>query len=223
LIGAVTFLAGNALPPTVRADFVGASSVTTVTPVDGGFQYNYAITNTSPLGGPSLLTWALPFFNDAATSFVGGESSIFAPDGWTWLFTPVSSPTSSDWGYLAADDPKSATYAAPGTAFENPPYALVFLVDLGSISLGEPSQAIAPGAAFGGFGFISPFEGAAVPFLAGFDNLTVAIGDPVAPRTPSFPAAEAVPEAPSLGLVAAGGATLCLAAGLRRLRRRTPG
>src|SRR5262245_49142363 len=131
---------------------IAASAATTVTPTsDGNYQYDYTITNTStPVDtSPSLIIWAIPFFDNADNSFIGGEAGITAPTGWTSLFTPLtpSDPTSDAlWSYLAADDPKNATYGAPGSAFENPPYALVFFID----PLAQPLASIAPGTSLGG-------------------------------------------------------------------------
>lgn len=217
LLAAAILLASD-----VRGEvIVSASAATEVTPVEGGFRYSYTITNTSLVGeGPGLLAWGMPFFDDAASSFVDGEASVFAPDGWTWLFTPLTS-TSDDslWGYVAADDPKNDTYGAPGSAFDDPPYALVFYADFPTEE-GQTLQVIEPGGSLGGFGYVSPFDGVNVPFIAAFDNLQLTIGDPVAPRTPSFPAAvQSVPEPAGAMFLLVGAVAAGVYSGVARKRR----
>lgn len=189
-------------PHSAQAVFVGASSATQTTDLGGGnTEYRYTITNTSNSGGPNMLEWAIPFFDDAATSFVGGESSIFAPPGWDHLFTALTpaAPGDTSWDYVAADDPKNDTYGAPGTAFDNPPYALVFYTFSDFVPAGDSR---------GDFGFVSSYSGANVPFIAGFDNLQLTIGDPIGPITPSFPVSNfsigQFPEPTSLTLLALG-------------------
>lgn len=211
-----------------HAEFVGSSGATQVTQLEsGGFQYQYTITNTSD---SALLTgWAIPFFDDAATSFVGGESSIFAPTGWSWTFTALTPDTTNTaWGYVAADDPKNATYGAPGTAFDNPPYALAFFPDFNNIE--DLSQtAILPGASLGGFGYVSPYgSGVNVPFVAVMiipptgpinditDLFQLTIGDPVTPQTPGFPNTAQVPEPTPLVMLLTGGLTALVASARRQ-------
>ena len=162
------------------------------------------------------MTWAMPFFDDAETSFTDGESSIFAPPGWTSLFTAVDPALPDDelWGYVAADDPKNDTYGAPGTAFESAPYALVFLPEL----LNPDFAPVLPGESLGGFGYTSPFTGTNVPFIAGFENGELSIGDPVAPQTPSFPDSASVPE-PGSALLLLGGFMVFAGARVWRKRR----
>lgn len=193
------------------AEVIPASSVSTVlTPAGSDFEYSYTITNTTDVGGAGLLTWAMPFFDDADSSFTGGESSIVTPEGWSSLFTPVDPATPDDglWDYVAADDPKNDTYGAPGSAFAEAPYALVFF----------GIEPILPGESLAGFGYTSPFTGTNVPFIAGFDNLELSIGDPVVPETPSFPgSAQSVPE-PASALVLLGG--FMVFAGTRVWRKR---
>lgn len=201
---------GPAMERRAAAEVIAASAATVVTPVAGGFEYSYTITNTSEAGGPGLIAWAMPFFDDAAGSFVG---EISAPAGWGVLFTALTPSTTDDeiWDYLAADDPKNDSYGAPGSAFDNPPYALLFFADPFASTPG-----IAPGASLGGFSYVSPFEGVNIPFIAGYDNLALTIGDPIAPRTENFPAA--VPAPASVVLLFAGAATLLAAAGVRGVR-----
>jgi hypothetical protein len=214
----VLALPGLMLTDTAHAGFIGASASSSVTLLgDGNFAYQYTITNTSEAGEPNLSAWVLPFFDDEATTFV--EDSIFAPAGWTWLFTAVSGPGDlSDWEYLATDDPKNATYGAPGSAFENPPYALVFLPDLVGILLGEVDyNPIAPETSLSGFGYVSPFGGTNAPFIAVYEDGQLTIGDPAIPQTPSFPSAQSIPEPTSLVLCGLG-AIGALVIGRRRRR-----
>lgn len=219
-IGLIAGLSALADAGLARAEFIGSSAATVVTPAEGGgFEYRYTITNTSTEGGPSLLTWGMPFFDNAAASFVNGEASIFAPAGWTWIFTELTPSTSNDlWGYVAADDPKNDTYGAPGSAFDNPPYALVFLVDI----FNGNTTGILPGGSLGDFGYVSPYSGVNVPFIAGFNNLQLTIGDPIGPQTPTFPVAtQDVPEPTSMVMLVTGGLVVISAMGFRRLKRRT--
>ena len=145
--------------PSAARGGIAASAQTTVTPTaDGNFQYDYTITNTSDTEGPNLIVWGMPFFDSAANSFVGGDSAIVAPAGWTFLFAELtpSDPASQElWSYVAADDPKNASYGAPGSAFDNPPDALVFFID----PFASPLASITPGQSLGGFSYISQFAG----------------------------------------------------------------
>lgn len=223
--GLSSVLAGTA----ARAEFVGSSGATQVTQLEsGGYQYQYTITNTSDTA--LLSGWAIPFFDDAATSFVGGESSIFAPAGWSWTFTALTPDnTNTAWGYVAADDPKNATYGAPGTAFDNPPYALAFFPDFTNID-DLSLTAILPGASLGGFGYVSPYgSGVNVPFISVMiipptgpvsditDLFQLTIGDPVIPQTPGFPNTTQTPEPASLVMLLTGSLTaLCVSARRKR-------
>jgi hypothetical protein len=83
---------------------------------------------------------------------------------------------------------------------------LVFFSDVFSSS--SPG-CIAPGDQQDGFGYTSPYSGTGVPFIAGFNDLTVTIGDPVAPKTRDFPTSS-VPEPSSLAIALIGARALCV-------------
>ena len=183
----------------------------------GVFDYSYTIDNSADSPSFAILVellglqvngFALPLFDSADTSILGGEGGLSAPEGWTGQVTA----SAGHWAYDPALDPLSDTYGVDPNAFLAPPLVVLFSTD-------DPDRFVDPGTSLAGFGFSSGFGpgDAPVTIHATADGQSFAlIEDPPYPATPNSP--HAIPEPLSAGLAALGG---CALIGYLRRRRWT--
>ncbi len=200
-----------------QAIVLGGPNITgQVTPVAGGYRYDYTIDYSNSIL-PSVITpsafvgypvtgLSLPFYNLApAASDIQMPNPAISP-GWTAFFGPANP---LNWSYDPLLDPNAGTYDAPDTAFIAPPYVLNWS---GGIVL--------PGQVVSGFSFISPYAPANGPVDVIFGGLPgeMQAADPPLPNSPNSPFAQpgAVPEPLSASLGALGLAALALTTTRRR-------
>ena len=170
-----------------------------VTPVGPNFLYSYSIVNMT---GTVTLTvaeqvfgFSLPFFDDQATSIVGGF--ITAPTLWSFEFVTA---TPGNWGYDPTTDPSADSYDAEASAFIAPPFVLRFFTD---------TAPVLPYETLPGFSFLSQFGSGNGPVVVEL-SYNIAMIDPPQPITPNSP----IPEPSTMLLLGSG------LAGLGFFRRR---
>ncbi len=220
--GTVVTHAAMAVPYSSRVDGV-------ITPDGQAYKYEFTVYNTTEIEEetavtPVIVDWELPLFSH----FDIDDNSIVSPEGWTYEII-------SSWSYQTANDPVLAAtpdiYGPNPQVFETAP-VIVHWFAITDDETG-PTQAIYPGGALSGFGFVSVYASQNAPYLTSWLDLPPITGDPPTPGhsfgTPMSPARQqaqygsgSVPEPTSFLLFAGLGIILWTGTSLRGTMGRKP-